>query len=139
MPPTRENIHILALDIGAKRVGVAIARADVKMPSPLVTLDFDDDFLTKLNLLIVEYNVQTIVIGLPRGLDSQDTDQTVVVKELAKGIQEQTGLEIVFQDEALTSVKAKEELSSRGKIYSKPDVDKLAACYILEDYINDNS
>ncbi|HEY4963113.1 MAG TPA: Holliday junction resolvase RuvX [Candidatus Saccharimonadales bacterium] len=138
MPPIRENIHILALDIGAKRVGVAVARADVRMPSPLVTLTLDDTFLDKLNVLIAELNVQTIVSGLPRGLDSQDTDQTVVVKELAKAIEEQTGLEIVFQDEALTSVKAKEELSARGKIYSKPDVDKLAACYILEDYIKDN-
>jgi putative Holliday junction resolvase len=135
MPPTKKDLHIIALDIGAKRVGVATARVDIRMPSPLLTLTYDDTFLDKLKLLLSEYSVQTIVVGLPRGLDGQDTAQTLVVQELAKTIENQTGIEIAFQDEALTSVKAKEELASRGRIYSKPDVDKLAACYILEDYI----
>ena len=138
MAQTRPKGSILALDIGGKRIGVALASLDSKLPSPLVTLENNQQFIANLQALVSEHQVGHIVIGLPRGLDGQNTQQTEMVEALAKQIDEAIDISTSFQDEALTSVKAEEELSGHGRIYQKTDVDKLAATYILQDYINEN-
>ena len=52
-------------------------------------------------------------------------------------LRERIDLPVIAQDEAATSVKATEELESRGKPYDKGAIDALAATYILEDYLHD--
>jgi putative Holliday junction resolvase len=136
MPISGNNL--LALDVGEVRVGVAFASSDSLIASPLITLNNDTNLFNNLSSLINEKIVNLLVIGLPRNLDGEDTKQTTEVKKLADKIKNELNIEIKFQDEALTSVKAKEEYRLRGKMYSKSDVDKLAACYILEDFIKDN-
>ena len=128
----------MALDIGAKRIGVAIGSSATKLASPLVTLANDQNLLSQLKEIIGSHMVNCIVAGLPRGLDGQTTEQTESVKSMVKDLESKLGMNIVFQDEALTSAKAKQELVARGKLYAKADVDKLAACYILEDYMREN-
>ena len=61
--------------------------------------------------------------------------QTKYSRKVAEEIKNKLSIEVVFQDEALTSVKARDELDARKKPYEKGDIDKLAACYILEDYL----
>jgi putative Holliday junction resolvase len=139
MPKTSSEQQILALDIGEKRIGVAIASYVSLLPSPLITLANDEDFFNNLSDIITKQQVNLVVVGLPRGLDGQETAQTETIRRMTNEIEASLGLRTVFQDEALTSQKAKEELDGRGRIYTKPDVDKLAACFILEDYIKDNS
>lgn len=128
----------MALDIGDKRIGVAIADQSGLIARPLVTIENGTNILDELKVLIDLNHVSQLVIGLPRGLDGQSTAQTEKVRQMANDIAISLGLKVIFQDEALTSVKAKEELRSGGKVYAKSDVDKLAACYILEDYIKEN-
>jgi len=127
--------HLLALDLGDKRVGVATANTATMMASPLTTLDNDEILMVNLAKLVEEYQVQLLVIGLPRSLSGQDSAQTVKARETIDQITKELGIKTVMQDEALSSLRAEEELKSRGKIFAKADVDKLAACLILEDYI----
>ena len=127
---------LLALDVGDKRIGIARARTDVRLASPLVTLANDEHIWQKLNDLVKEYEVNTLVIGLPRGLEGQSTAQTKSVQTFAEELKQQIPVKQVFQDEALTSVKAEAELAKRGKLYDKAEVDALAATYILEDFLN---
>lgn len=131
--------NILALDVGSVRVGVAMARADVRIPVGLATLlRTADDFWDQLSQFISQYAIGRIVLGLPRGLDGQDTAQTKVVQDFANELKQYTMLPVSWQDEALTSVAAETLLIQSGKNYRKADIDVLAACYILDDYLSNN-
>lgn len=129
---------ILALDVGTVRIGVAIASSGVGLPRPLTTLANDEQFSQNLRLIVNSEAVHTIVVGLPRGLDGQETAQTSLVRVFASQLQPIVALPMPFQDEALSSARAKTELQARGKPYQKGDVDALAATFILEDYLQTN-
>jgi putative holliday junction resolvase len=135
MPLTPDAV-ILALDIGQARIGVAIASMAARLPRPLTTLANDDQFITNLKQIISDELITQLVVGWPRGLDGQTTQQTQSVETFAAGLRDQIGLPLAFQDEAVTSAQAEAELQARGKMYQKGDVDALAATYILEDYLN---
>lgn len=129
--------NVLGLDVGEKRVGIALMRAEVKIAVPLETLDFEDNgFWDKLLAIIETHDVGKIVVGLPRNLEGEDTKQTAYVREFVIELRKQTSLPIVMQDEALTSVNAEKMLNTAGKKYTKSDVDAQAACIILTDYID---
>ncbi len=128
---------ILALDVGAVRVGVARASSTVRLAEPLTTLANDETIWQRLDQLCEEHAAQQLVVGLPRNLSGEDTAQTTFARAFADELAKHTSLPIRLQDEALTSKKAEDELSQRNKPFSKADVDALAATYILEDYLND--
>jgi putative Holliday junction resolvase len=126
---------LLALDIGSRRIGVAIADSDTKMAQPLVTLDVTPGIMRGLSKLIAENNTDCLVCGLPRGIEGQDTEQTRYTLDFIDRLKENVKIPVYTQDEAVTSYKAEQELISRGKPYQKSDIDKLAAVYILEDFL----
>lgn len=128
--------NILALDIGDKRVGIALARADVRVPVPVATLVRSEPaFWDQLSELVSQHDVNQIVLGLPRGLNGQETGQTVATRAFGDELMKRLALPVHWQDEALTSVKAESVLRKTSKPYSKGDIDALAACYILSDYM----
>jgi putative Holliday junction resolvase len=137
MPTTPSSI--LALDIGEVRIGLAIAHSDTRFPLPLTTLANDPLFSGKLQEIIARESVTRLVLGLPRGLDGQSTRQTGYVRDFAADLGRTIKLPVTFQDEALTSHKAEQELRARNKAYTKEDVDALSATYILEDYLQGGS
>lgn len=131
---------ILALDVGAQRIGVAIANVIARIASPLVTIPNNASTTGTIQKLIAEHDVEMLVVGLPRGLDGQETAQTQTVRDFVSSLQQAIGdFPMQFQDEALTSRKAEEELEARGKPYQRGDIDALAATYILDDYLQENS
>ncbi|HSW36800.1 MAG TPA: Holliday junction resolvase RuvX [Candidatus Saccharimonadales bacterium] len=134
MPQTPSS-HYLALDVGAARVGLAIASTEARLARPLTTLKNDESIFAKLKELISESKVNRLVIGLPRGLEGQETEQTSQVRQFASELKTSLVLPIHFQDEAVTSIRAEEELKARGRPYNKEDVDALSATYILEDFL----
>lgn len=136
MPAT--NKSVLALDVGSRRVGIAIASFEARLPRPLTTLLQGDKFFDELKTLVVDESVTDLVVGLPRGLEGQSTDQTVAIANFAKELKQHFELPVHFQDEAVTSRQAESELQSRGKDYVKTDIDALAATYILEDWFADH-
>lgn len=131
---------LLALDVGAKRIGVAMADSDVRFAHPFCTLEHSENVLAEIAALVREHHVATIVVGLPRGLNGQTTAQTQAVEAFVDDLEERVQVPIAWQDEALTSVKAEAELAGRSKqgAYNKSDVDSLAATYILEDYLHEH-
>lgn len=129
---------VLGLDIGMVRTGVARGNTLVRLASPLVTLPMGDGFIAMLKQTIHDQQALALVLGLPRNLQGEDTQQTQFVREFAKKIRVETDLPLYFVDEALTSEKAEQELKGRKKPYAKGDVDALAACYILEDALEGN-
>lgn len=126
----------LALDVGAQRIGVARGNSIARIASPLTTLQHTDQIFTDVAQVLKQEQADELVVGLPRGLDGQETDQTRYVRKFVADLQAHISVPIHFQDEALTSVKAEKELEARKKPYAKGDVDALAATYILSDYLD---
>lgn len=138
MPTSSSFSTIIALDVGAQRIGVASANSIARIASPLVTVQHDEHVMDTLAKLVDTESASQLVVGLPRGLNGQETGQTKTVRDFVVELQKTIDLPIAFQDEALTSRKAEDELVARGKPFEKGDIDALAATYILEDYLQEN-
>lgn len=130
---------LLALDVGERRIGVALANPIAKIASPLTTLINDVEVFSRLQELLEQHNVNTIVVGLPRGLDGQETGQTKSVRSFASVMEQKLAITPVFQDEALSSVASEEKLKQSHKTFKKEDIDMYAAAYILQDYLDNSS
>lgn len=127
---------VLALDVGDKRIGVAIVAVGSTFPRPLTTLQHDDSIWQQLQELATTHAANLFVVGLPRDLNGQETEQTAKVRAFVSALQQQLAVTVQLQDEAATSIKAERELQARGKPYEKTAIDALAATYILEDYVS---
>lgn len=130
--------NVLGLDVGERRIGVALASLVARIPSPLLTIDRDKnpDAFNTIKKLVAEHDVQILVVGLPRGLEGQETDQTRATREFVDEMKKHLDIEVKLQDEAGTSVLAEQELVARKKLFEKADIDKLAAAYILQDWLS---
>lgn len=126
---------LLGLDVGERRIGVAMADSIARLAAPLTTLEVDGLEIVRLQRFMLEYDVTQLVVGLPRNMSGEPTQQTESVKTFVKRRLAAFGLPTHFQDESLTSVQAERELKQRGKPYTKGDIDALAATLILQDYM----
>ncbi len=126
---------ILALDVGERRIGVARANTIARLPEPLTTLINDQTIFDKLNEIIQKERVISVIIGLPRGMNGQETKQTGLTRKFIKEFQGHFSIPVYLQDEALTSKKAEQELRDSTKKQNKDMIDSLAATYILEDFL----
>jgi putative holliday junction resolvase len=126
---------VLGLDVGNKRIGIAVATLAARLPRPLITLEWNEGFFTALNDIIKTEDAGALVIGLPRNLEGDHTAQTEAIEVFIKHLREHSELPVHVQDEALTSKHAEAELKARGKQYQRGDIDALAATYILHDWL----
>lgn len=124
----------VALDIGEKRIGVALARDDVKIAMAYDTLNVDGGEVQAIAEIIVREKADVLVVGYPRNQAGEPTKQTEFVERFIEQLRDIVS-KIVFQDESLTSVKAEEILNARNQPYAKGEVDALAASLMLQDYL----
>lgn len=129
---------VIALDVGEKRIGVAQAGLPALLPRPLKTLANTSQIWHDLVGLVQEERAVAVVIGLPRGLQGQETAQTRTVELFGHELGQHLSVPLYWQDEAVTSRQAEAELKARGKPYAKGDIDALAATYILEDFLREH-
>jgi putative holliday junction resolvase len=132
--PTKTN-KIAALDVGDVRIGVAITPIGVRIAQPYGHFVRDDFIVKTIQDFVQKESIDTLIVGLPLGMQGQETRQTQLVRDFTAMLKQHLSVPILFQDETLTSVKAEQELINRKKVYKKSDIDALAACYILEDYL----
>ncbi|MFZ2494578.1 MAG: Holliday junction resolvase RuvX [Candidatus Saccharimonadales bacterium] len=130
--------NYLALDVGSRRIGVAIADSATKIPRPLPTVMMDASPLESIVMLAKSEQCSVIVIGFPRNQSGETTAQTTYVQQFADKLKRDFDGEIVYQDESLTSVIAEQRLAARQKHYDKSSIDGEAACIILTDYLEQN-
>ena len=136
----------IALDVGDKTVGIALSDELGITAQGLMTLErigIRKD-TTKILDLVKEYNCDTIVIGLPKKLDGTDSIQTEKVYEFRTMLENKMrstgmkGIEVVWQEERLTTVMAERVLIeadvSRKK--RKEVIDKQAAVLIMQSYLD---
>lgn len=128
--------NLICLDVGERRIGVAVADTAVRIAVPFDTIEVDGTEIRQIAELVVREDASEIVVGYPRNQQGEATAQSEYVEEFAEGLEDIA--KIVYQDESLTSVLAENRLKSRGKPYQKGDIDKEAAAIILQDYIERN-
>jgi putative Holliday junction resolvase len=129
-----QNKSYIALDVGEKRIGVAVGDSGIKIAVPFETIEVDGGELARIARVVADEKAQAIIIGYPRNQSGEATAQTAYVEKFAEQLQE-LNIEIVFQDESLTSVIAEQRLKQHGKPYTKADIDAQAAAIILQDYM----
>lgn len=131
---------LMALDVGTRRIGVALADSAIKISIPFTTVEVSenkDDTIRELAKIIAFENIDTLVVGLPRNQSGEETAQSAYTKEFVRNFEDIVD-EIYFQDESLTSVQAENLLKSYKKPYTKGDIDMNAAALILQDYLEEN-
>lgn len=127
---------MLGLDVGERRIGVALASGGVKIAVEKGFLLVDGTEIEAIRKIILEEGVGVVVVGRPRNQSGEATAQTVFVEEFAEKIRGMVA-RVEFQDESLTSVLAEKLLKEEGKSYEKGDVDARAAALILQDYLEE--
>ena len=139
-------MRIMGLDFGSKTVGVAVSDELGLTATGIEIVRRDSPnklrkTLARIEALINEYNVDKIVLGYPVMLDGSEGERVEQTKEIATMLHRRTNLEIIFQDERLTTVEAYEIMDLAG--IKREDrykyVDQVAAQVILEDYLNSNN
>ncbi|HET9411966.1 MAG TPA: Holliday junction resolvase RuvX [Candidatus Saccharimonadales bacterium] len=125
----------LGLDVGTRRIGVALGDSIGRIAHPVSTVQVDGSEAGQLKILLQDNDVTDIVVGRPRNQSGETTRQTQLVEEFADAVLSQFGLPIHWQDESVTSVVAEERLKSHKRPYSKGDIDAEAASIILQDFL----
>lgn len=125
---------LICLDVGEKRIGVAVANTSVRIAVAFDTIIVDGSELQKIAEIVIREGAKTIVVGYPRNQRGETTAQTSYVENFAKQLEDFAD-DVVFQDESLTSVMAENRLIDMKKPYTKGDIDAQAAAIILEDYM----
>lgn len=136
-------MRIMGLDYGDKTVGVAISDELLLTAQPLETVQRERPAklrktFARIDTLIEEYQVDRIVLGLPKKMDNQEGERCERTREFGEMLAKRTGLEIIYQDERLTTKEADAVLDEGGvrKENRKEYIDKLAASLILQGYLD---
>lgn len=134
-------MRILGIDIGEKRIGVAISDPQGRVATPLAVLDARKTLgdAAELRRLLADYDdVAFIVAGLPRSLDGTEGMQAARTRAAAKKLSGLTGLEIRFVDERLTSAEAERRMAESGadSRARRGSVDMVAASILLQTYLD---
>jgi putative holliday junction resolvase len=132
--------RLLALDLGSKRVGVAVSdelRISVRALAPIERRSWKD-LLRRVTHLIASYDAQGLVIGLPLNIDGTDGPSAVEARQTAEKFRRSLAVHVYLQDERLTSLAATEELRATGLSSSeiKQEVDSRSATLILNDFVS---
>lgn len=129
----------IAFDIGDKRVGVAVSDPFDEMALPLETywrkgFAKDVEYLSKL---AESKYAQVIVCGLPVNFDGSVCEQTEKTRDFIEQLKKATKIPVVCQDERFTTKEARRLLleADMNRSKRKDVIDKIAASYILEDYL----
>ena len=133
------NGRILSIDYGTSRVGFAVSDMLHIIATPLKTIKNKSiqDLLKNIGQIVKEYDIRSIVVGLPLGLNGKETKQTETVKLFSETL-EKNNYKVIFEDERLTTVLAKKEIIkqkiSTGK--NKSLIDQVSAALILQSYLD---
>jgi putative Holliday junction resolvase len=135
---------VLALDLGRKRIGLAISDASGVLARPLETIEASgpaqlERVVEAIRRLADEDDgLDTIVVGLPRRLDGTPTEQTAEVEAFVHALRGRIARTVALQDERLSSVEAESRLAVRDRDWRsrKKKLDAAAAAVILQDYLD---
>jgi putative Holliday junction resolvase len=136
----------MGLDFGSKTVGVAVSDALLLTAQGVEIIRRKEEnklrqTLARIEELIVEYEVEEIVLGLPKHMNGDEGVRVELTEEFKEKLERRTGLPVVMWDERLTTVAADRTMMEAGirRENRKDYVDMLAAVFILQGYLDRRS
>ena len=141
-------MRVLGIDVGERRVGLAVSDPTGTLARPLTTLTVADErdaldrVMETVGRLVAESDgLATIVVGLPTRLDGSSSPVTARVAAFVDGLRRRTTLPVATEDERLSSREAESRLAAREPDWRKrkAKLDAAAAAVILQDYLDRRS
>ncbi len=133
-------MRIIGLDYGSVTCGVALSDESFLIASPMETIRYKemDELLSKLDIYFSKYEIGVIVLGNPINLDGSISKRCEITLEFKTILENRYDVQVVLEDERLTSVIVNNILieNNTKRENRKKVVDKLAACLILESYLD---
>jgi putative holliday junction resolvase len=135
-----DHYRVIALDVGDKRIGVAVSDLTRLIARPLetVTRKNREADLQRLAKIIAEQEARIVVVGLPKNMDNTEGAQARKTRNFAEQLGSVSNATIVFEDERLSTFSAIESLVQRGVKtgHARELVDMEAAAIILQTYLD---
>jgi len=136
-------MRILGLDFGSKTVGVAVSDPLGLTAQGVETIHRKAEnklrqTLARIESLAKEYGAEKIVLGLPKHMNNDIGERAQKALDFKEMLERRTGLEIIMWDERLTTIEAERILieSNVRREERKQYIDKIAAVFILQGYLN---
>jgi len=135
-------MRILGFDLGTRTLGISISDLTCSIATVYDTLRFEDSdydsIIPKIKDIVSKENVSIIVLGLPKNMNNSMGDRALTTLEFKKKLEDNMDVEVVMQDERLTTVEAtnymlKTDISRKKR---KKKIDSLAANIILQTYLD---
>ena len=128
----------LGIDYGDTRIGIALSDPLQIITKPYITLKNNSDFFVKLESIVNEKEVKTIVVGYPYGMKGQITKQTKKVDSFIDRLKQNIDIDVIKVDERLSSKSAENLLKKQGfkTGHNKSMIDDTSAAIILQEYID---
>ncbi|RLK62989.1 Holliday junction resolvase RuvX [Atopobacter sp. AH10] len=136
-------MRLMGLDVGSKTVGVAVSdplgwtAQGIEIVS--INEELEEWHLDRLQEIIEAYEVEKVVIGLPKNMDNSEGIRAEAARNYGELLHSSLGLPVVYQDERLSTVAAERLLIDEGNVSRrkrKQVIDKLAAVIILQTYLD---
>lgn len=133
-------MRYLAIDLGAKRTGLAVGGDQTGIVSPLDVIETTslNERIRLISLAVAEQGVNEIVLGLPLNMDGSEGDAAKSVRGLKGFLEQRFGIPVHLMDERLSSADADDKMSRSGltRGQKKSRRDALAAAAILRDFLD---
>ena len=134
---------IMGLDIGTKRIGIALSDFLLLTAQPLETIarEPQKDAIEKIKTICAQNSVTKIVVGLPKNMNGTLGNQAQDCIDFSNMLKDKLNeIEFVFEDERLSSRQAEQILALQGKKYTKNKglIDLKSACIILQQHLDRN-
>ena len=134
----------LAVDYGAKRIGLAVSDDETRLAAPVTTVDATGDASNDVRTVCgvaEEYDVDEFVVGLPLNMDGSEGPQAKLVRRFGAELERVTRQPVHYWDERLSSVSAQEKLAPAGLTHKKRKarLDRVAAQGILQEFLDSQS
>lgn len=128
--------RVIGLDIGLKRIGVAVSDPFLITASPREHIQNDEKVVDRIKKLLQEYNTKDIVVGLPLTLRGNEGEQAAYTRQFVEKLKEEIpDINIIFVDERFTSSLAQRHISPK-KAKNKGNIDSMSAVFILQTYLD---
>lgn len=138
-------MRIMGLDVGSKTVGVAVSDLMGWTAQGVETISINEDAgqfgLDRLRELVEQYEVEKVVIGLPKNMDNSLGFRAEASQAYGQLVENELQLPVSFIDERLTTVQVERMLINEGNVSRKKRkkvIDKLAAVILLQNYLDSN-
>lgn len=135
-------MRYLGLDLGTRTLGISMSDVTHTIASSYKTIRFNDSdydsLIDELRLIIDEYSIEKIVLGLPKNMNNSIGDRALTTLEFKDKLESIFKIEVVMQDERLSTVEATNYMieADMSRKKRKKKVDALAANIILQTYLD---